>query len=360
VAVRDSAQTKNGVPNMGRYFDNPGGGQSVSGSLGPDQELDFDLKEEGLVRDIEIKVNPLTLNTLRDLRLRATWDEGAAHAVDVTLLSFIGEPQKLEPSRNAGASFDGKKLHLRWIMPYRKNARLSIFNSGDGTIQVEALRHVTFFEVWPRDWDYRFCAASGSARTQKGKPVQMLHVDGQGAFVGLALGIAPAENSARRAFAYLEGNETITADGTKYEGTGTEDFFNSAWYFPANDKPFFQTHHGMTFRSQMPPRVSAYRLMIPDAVPFKESFSFEFEHGRKNNFDDLEYRWVAFWYQKPPLKFEIADALNGTQSARQGGAFFDFSDEDPPPIKVVPVALGVLVCLLLFIAFLSRRSSSRN
>jgi hypothetical protein len=123
------------------------------------------------------------------------------------------------------------------------------------------------------------------------------------------LDIRPAPDTTRRTFAFLEGNETLVADVKTYEGTGTEDFFNSAWYFPA--KPFLQKYHGMTFKGASPPRVTAYRWMIPDAVPFKKSFKFEFEHGNGNNANDLEYRWVAFWYQKAPFQFEIADELKG-------------------------------------------------
>jgi hypothetical protein len=41
--------------------------------------------------------------------------------------------------------------------------------------------------------------------------------------------------------------------------------------------------------------------MIPDAVPFKKSLRFDFEHGNGNNSADLEWKWTAIWYQKPPI-----------------------------------------------------------
>jgi hypothetical protein len=159
---------------------------------------------------------------------------------------------------------------------------------------------------------YQLCIASGSARSQKGKPIHLLDVQGEGAFVGLVLDIRPAPDANRRTFAFLEGNETLIADGKKYEGTGTEDFFNSAWYFPG--QPFSHKYAGLAQKSSSPPSVTAYRWMIPDAVPFKKSFKFEFEHGNGNNDNDLEYRWVAFWYQKPPLKYEVSKELNGGAS----------------------------------------------
>ncbi len=154
---------------------------------------------------------------------------------------------------------------------------------------------------------FRLCSATGSARSKKGQPIPILKVQGEGAFVGLVLDIRPAPDTTRRTFAFLEGNEILIADGKKYEGTGTEDFFNSAWYFPDNE--FLKPYHGVTLKTQDPPRITAYRWMIPDAVPFKKNFEFQFEHGNGNNSDDLEYRWVAFWYQKAPFNFEVKDEL---------------------------------------------------
>ena len=180
-------------------------------------------------------------------------------------------------------------------------------------------------------------------------------MNGEGAFVGLALGIAPASDSTRRTFAYLEGNETLIADGKKHEGTGTEDFFNSAWYFP--DEPFSQPFGGLTFKSKTPPRVSMYRLMTADAVPFRHNFEFQFEHGNGNNSNDLEWAWAAFWYQKPPLQFEITDAL---------GAKSDIPPRGSTPAKrkwdeaLILSALGFisLVVIFGFGAWRARKSAS--
>jgi hypothetical protein len=354
VEVRPASSPAKPVFELGNAVDE----KTVSGSVEPRQELELALPKQGAVRDIEIEVNPLTLETLRDLRLWATWDEGATRAVDAPLLSFTGQFQRLDSIGNAGASFDGKKLHLRWLMPYRKNARLSIFNSGDEAVQVKASRRVALVNVWPRGWDYRFCAAYGSTLTQKGKLIDMLHVSGQGAFVGLALGIKPTTASPRRTFTFLEGNETIVADGKKYEGTGTEDFFNSAWYFP--EEPFTEAYHGMTFKGGLPPTVSAYRFMIPDAVPFKKSLDFQFEHARLNNSNDLEYRWVAFWYQKTPLSFRVSDTLDsGTQSTPQGGAPIDSPATESLSKKLIFAALGAILFVVVFrVAARLRRGSS--
>ncbi len=201
---------------------------------------------------------------------------------------------------------------------------------------------------------YRLVSAYGSARSVKGQPIPILKVKGEGAFVGLVLDIRPAADTTRRTFAYLEGNEILIADGKKYEGTGTEDYFNSAWYYP--EKAFTRPYHGMTFKGMDPPRVTTYRWMIPDAVPFTNNFEFQLEHGNGNNSNDLEYRWVAFWYQKAPFNFEIKDALQGG-SARATNISADGTQEEQKPLTWIFVALGGAAIVLVLLVSRARRTS---
>jgi len=303
------------------------------------------MRGRGILEEITLIINPATSQTLQDIRLHAKW--GGKLAVDVPLLAFTGQFFSLRSIHSDICSFDGKTLRLRWPIPFdtihKPGGELSLLNTGRTKIHIQARLS---YRASLEDLNvpaYRFCAAYGSARTRKGQPVQMLNVTGEGAFAGLALGIEPGPDTAARTFAYLEGNETITADGQKYEGTGTEDFFNSAWYFP--DTPFAFPYHGMTFKSPLPPRVSAYRLMLPDAVPFKESLRFEFEHGSGNNRDGLLYRWVAFWYQKPPLTYQVSDELKGEVAASAGGQ----SSTSAPPSwgkRLLFAALGLILFVL--------------
>jgi hypothetical protein len=202
---------------------------------------------------------------------------------------------------------------------------------------------------------FRLCSAYGSARSKKGQPIPILKVQGEGAFVGLVLDIRPAPDTTRRTFAFLEGNEILIADGHKYEGTGTEDFFNSAWYFP--DEEFSKSYHGMTLKTQDPPRVTAYRWMIPDAVPFKKNFEFQFEHGNGNNSDDLEYRWVAFWYQKPPFDYEITDDLKG--GAAQAGSTPAATAEGDGAAVWIFAALGGVALVLVLAVVLKKHGVNR-
>ncbi len=235
------------------------------------------------------------------IRLRAGWD--GQGGIDAPLFSLAGQEAGQEMINNQIAEFDGTTLLLRWPMPFEK-AKLALQNEGGEGVKLEVAVRVRHFNEVPSP--YRFCAVQRTAQSKKGVPVEILKVAGQGAFLGLGLSISPGDGAARRTFAFLEGNETLTADGAKFEGTGTEDFFSSAWYFP--EKPFSHPFEGLTQKIALPPQISAFRLMIPDAVPFKKSFRFDFEHGNGNNTDGMKWQWTAFWLQKPPLSLPASDA----------------------------------------------------
>ncbi|MBW3635055.1 MAG: DUF2961 domain-containing protein, partial [Armatimonadetes bacterium] len=236
------------------------------------------------------------------------------------------------------------RLVLRWPMPFA-TAKISLLNEGKSPVNLDVGARVREFNAAPSP--YRFCALQNAVTTQQGKPVEILNLTGEGAFVGLALSIAPNAESQRRTFAYLEGNELITADGKPFEGTGNEDFFSSAWYFP--DKPFSHPYEGLTLKVPSPPTVSAYRWMIPDAIPFKRSLRFDFEHGNGNNSADLEWKWTAIWYQKPPL------SLPATATTVAAGETAPAAPLAPSERWKIAIAVGAGVILGVFLAWWKRR-----
>ncbi len=233
------------------------------------------------------------------IRLRGEW-EGQV-GLDAPLMALAGQQAGKELIQNAVSDFDGSRLMLRWPMPFAK-AKLALKNEGSEAQNVDVGVRLLRFNSVPSD--FRFCAVSQSAVAEDKKPISILKLQGAGAFCGLALAIAPGEGSTRRTFAYLEGNEFLMADGKKYEGTGTEDYFSSAWYFP--EKPFFHPYEGLTQKIAMPPQVAAYRLQIPDALPFQKSLAFDFEHGNGNNAAGMTWNWTAYWYQKAPFSLPTA------------------------------------------------------
>ena len=153
---------------------------------------------------------------------------------DVPLGALVGNFYGDFSSGSSLWFFDGKTLILRAEMPFGAGRETSLLNTGNENLN--ASTRVSSYST-AADSSLRFCARFGMAQTQKGKPLDILAAQGSGAFLGFSLGVKPLPSSSRRAFAYLEGNETVQADERSYEGTGTEDFFNSAWYFPAKLLP---------------------------------------------------------------------------------------------------------------------------
>ena len=323
------------------------------------------LSGTGYIWRIVVTLGKGGAQSLLTTRLQAHWDAKAADGadpapapfdVDVPLAAFVADFREAQPTKNALAQLTDKQLVIDWPMPFASGATLSLQNAGEqpfeGSIKIQTANTARPTSL------YRFHAALGSGRSQKGKPFAVLQVKGAGVFCGLALDMRPATDSPARSFAYLEGNETIEADGKKYEGTGTEDFFNSAWYFPA--QPFAQSYAGMTAKSVDPPQVTAYRWMIPDAVPFKQSLNFNFEQGNGNNRDDLEYRWAAFWYQGGGGTATVPNTLGDAPAGSTGA-----SDDEAPASgtaqtdwRFLLVLFGGLMSAVAF--FLVRRNVRRG
>ncbi|PQV65368.1 Protein of unknown function (DUF2961) [Abditibacterium utsteinense] len=300
----------------------------------------------GQIYEFSVAADVAGAKTFHNLRLKASFD--GQKAIDAPLMSLAGQIDGEELIQNAVADFDGSRLVLRWPMPFEK-AQISLKNQGDAALNLDVGARVSEFEKAPTP--FRFCAVQLQKTPQKGRPVEILNVKGAGALVGLAVSFKPGADSRRRAFAYLEGNELIRADGKLFEGTGTEDFFSSAWYFP--DQPFLHRYEGLTQKIQLPPSASAYRFLIPDAIPFGKSLKFDFEHGSGNNAEDVNWNYAAFWYQKLPINLPVATSESKIDSKSA-------KNEDSAPVAPSDrwkLGAAVLAGVLLGIAsrFFKRR-----
>jgi hypothetical protein len=98
----------------------------------------------------------------------------------------------------------------------------------------------------------------------------------------------------------LEGWERITVDGEStpsVSGTGTEDYFNSGFYF--SNGTYSAPHWGCTVRSYLESRCAAYRFHINAPIPFRQSIIVAMDHGYTNQVQ-ADYQSVAYWYQSEP------------------------------------------------------------
>jgi hypothetical protein len=98
----------------------------------------------------------------------------------------------------------------------------------------------------------------------------------------------------------LEGWESIRVDGeaeASMTGTGTEDYFNSGYYF--SHGRFSAPQWGCSLLDRLTARCAAYRFHIADPIPYRQSIVVDMDHGYANRVA-TDYRSVAYWYQTEP------------------------------------------------------------
>jgi hypothetical protein len=118
---------------------------------------------------------------------------------------------------------------------------------------------------------------------------------------------------------YLEGDERFYVDDNQspvYHGTGTEDFYNGAWYFqndvynqPMSGNP---THTADSSYD----KTACYRFFLQDAIAFRNHIRAGIEHGGTND-ADVEVWTLAYYYHKPNLRTTITDTLDVGNSASE-------------------------------------------
>lgn len=281
----------------------------------------------------------------RATRLVITCD--GAKTIDAPLGLLLGVGHKLNTVGSAGTAVVGTTmLHLRFPMPVGQSLTIGLDKCGSQPLErMTAAVTVVPLKTAPK---YRLCAQAFSQYSVTDQPMTLLNVTGEGIFVGTNLSV---DGKDRKTFAFLEGNEQFYIDGdTKpsVEGTGTEDYFNNAWYFEAGEKA--NLFSGVTFMQPKDspsgaaaPQVDCYRYLISDCLPFKQSFRFDLQHGSRNKAPDVLYEGVNFWYQSSPANVAeptAAKAPSGTQAGPQ-------ADEGMPGGGLPIPLIGFVVALLV-------------
>ena len=118
------------------------------------------------------------------------------------------------------------------------------------------------------------------------------NINGRGRYVGTVI---EAEQVSDTFFCWLEGDEHIYLDDAKtpvFIGTGTEDYFNSTFYFFLDEYSLQQ--NGMTNSDDFYHK-SMYRFHLTDPINFNKNIAFKIEHGDYNNKLGI-YHSLAFVY----------------------------------------------------------------
>jgi hypothetical protein len=245
----------------------------------------------------------------QELLLRMFWDGNPRPAVEAPVGDFFAScfGRRSEVISLPVIVEEGDSYNCFWRMPFRKSARIEIENQSQKPLSL------LYFNIdWirlkklPKDTPYFYAQYRQEYPAQNGRDYLLLETTGKGHFVGAVLGVRM-----RSPAWFGEGDEKIYIDGETVPsiwGTGTEDYFLSAWGLQTASTPYF----GVPFYDDraIGGHVSSYRWHLHDPIVFNTGIKVTLEHmGWMSEDENPEYEatsWnereddyssVAFWYQ---------------------------------------------------------------
>ncbi|MBN2211838.1 MAG: DUF2961 domain-containing protein [Sedimentisphaerales bacterium] len=262
--------------------------------------------------------------THQDVVLRMYWDDREQPAVETPLGDFFANAfgKRSEVISLPVVVEDADSYNCFWHMPFRKSARIEVENQHPDKPLALLYYNIDWIkkESIPADTPYFYARYRQEYPAQSGKDYVVLDTQGKGHVVGVVLSVRTRSPSW-----FGEGDEKIYIDGEKTAsiwGTGTEDYFLSAFGLRATSTPYF----GVPYFDQwgiIGGHTSAYRWHINDPIVFNTSVKVTFEHfswiSPDENPDYKSTSWnerqddyssVAFWYQtgKPTFHPELPSA----------------------------------------------------
>jgi len=246
----------------------------------------------------------------QEMLLRMTWDDQKTPSVEAPVGDFFacGFGIRTEIISLPVIVEDADSYNCFWRMPFRKHANIEIVNQSDKPLSL------LYFNIdWikldsiPEDTPYFYARYRQEYPNEQGKDYLILDTQGKGHYVGTVLSVRTRSPSW-----FGEGDEKIYIDGesdASIWGTGTEDYFLSAWGLKKTSTPYF----GVGYFDEwgiVGSHTCAYRWHIQDPIVFSKGIRVTFEHygwispdeNPKNISDSWnqrqdDYSSVAFWYQ---------------------------------------------------------------
>jgi hypothetical protein len=257
-----------------------------------------DVKGPGVIVNMWVTIASPDKYFLRRILLRMYWDGEKSPSVEVPVGDFFGTGFQYKHYVTPFLGMSSGGYYCYFPMPFNSSARVEVVNQTGQEIN-SLYYHVDYQKLsHPLEPEVAYFHASWrrEPRTDPNKPYLVLSAEGKGHLVGVNMNMQSYDNDMQ----YLEGDELVYVDGEKkpsVSGTGTEDYFNSGWYF--NKGEFSAPYHGLILKDDSLERIAAYRFHIQDAIPFNTSLRFAIEHGDQNA-EIADYSSTAYWYQKEP------------------------------------------------------------
>jgi Protein of unknown function (DUF2961) len=297
---------------------------------------------------------------LEGARLQVSFD--GQKTVDAPIGEFFGSGLGKYDVRTLMFSIDNSSPNgwytTWWPMPFLQSAVVQIVNNSGVPIQGGKIEITTGqslglpSQLGPNGSVGYFHATFKQTENATGQDYVFLDTQGRGVFCGLTHTMR-GENGNQRG--YLEGNERVINDNLlspAWNGTGTEDFYESGWYFrggipysmPLTGNPAYNPGtEGFANDT-----TGTYRLFPAEAISFGQRLRFTIQHGPV---DDVasNYSSVAFWYGQPTYSTQVTDSVDTTDAASRQNHNYKVSGDTESSLSsgfagefaFVPVTLGL-------------------
>ncbi|NOG52766.1 MAG: DUF2961 domain-containing protein [Planctomycetes bacterium] len=221
---------------------------------------------------------------------------------------------------------DADSYNCFWHMPFQESIRIEIENQSQDKPISLLYYNIDWIkkDALPADTPYFYAQYHQEYPVVQGSDYVILETEGTGHYVGTVLAVRT-----RSPAWFGEGDEKIYIDGEEKPsiwGTGTEDYFLSAWGLQTTSTPYFGTPYFDQW-GIVGGHTSAYRWHINDPIVFNTGIKVTIEHFgwispdenpdfKTNSWNERQddYASVAFWYQAgtPTFTARAPDATSRT------------------------------------------------
>ena len=285
--------------------------KNLKGNIAPAQERSVTIEGQNAIRSLQFQLQADDLSqALRSTIIKIEFDGNAT--VWCPVGDFFGTGYHIRPHSTWYTNVsDDNTLRCYWIMPFRRQAKISVENLGSQPVKLTHGRVLTA----PWEWDDRSCyfhaawkqwseietQTNKKARDRGALDLNWVTVEGRGRYVGDVLTLFNTASAW-----WGEGDEKIYVDGESFPshiGTGTEDYYGYAWCRPN----FFESafHAQPSGDGNLKPGFSVnLRYRSLDAIPFEKTIKFDMElwHWARTVMD---YAPATFWYARPGAKWDV-------------------------------------------------------
>ena len=286
-------------------------------------------------------LGPSTAADLNALRVQLFYDDEVSPSVNVPAGLFFGVgrvgkmnglvltstnggmPASGGNNRNLLFGVDASGFMYNYMpMPFQRSVTVKLQNTGATPItgiswamKTRATANDAFHNVGYLKAQYNGGATVPAGATPGTDTLEWLKQSGRGQIVAVVSdSVGSAANDAfGSAATYLEGDEHISLDGARTAavfGTGREDIFNGGFYW--ENGAFMRPTHGVTQKSETAGQfmnATAVRLMLGDAIPFRDGARFMVQSGQNNGWlGNVVDHTVVFFYHRPDAQLVVKDA----------------------------------------------------